>query len=92
MRRTVLWVLGLMVAFPALVTGGIEKTQSIDADKALEQLQMAPREEQDNSNAFGTAEPASAPGGAASEPGKDDKEDPMKGLMESIQKDAPKKP
>ena len=85
-------MVAVVIAFPALVTGGIEKTQSIDADKALEQLQMAPREEQDNSNAFGTAEPASAPGGAASEPGKDDKEDPMKGLMESIQKDAPKKP
>ena len=88
-------MVSMVIAFPALVTGGIAKTQTIDVDKAFEQLDMAPRQEQDNSNAFGTSEPASAPasasapGGTAPEP---DKEDPMKALLESMQKSPQKKP
>jgi TRAP-type mannitol/chloroaromatic compound transport system permease large subunit len=82
-----------VVAFPNLVTGGIDKGVQIDADKALEQLQMQPRESQTESNA-----PAATPQAGGSEPGsaapstdKPEKEDPMKGLLESLKEDQQKK-
>ena len=74
-----------VIAYPTMVTGGIEKTVTIDADKALEQLQMKSRE---------SLPPAGMPaGGAASAPAGETggKEDPMKGLLESMSKDQPKK-
>ena len=76
-----------IIAYPTLVTGGIEKTVQIDADKALEQLQMKSRES--------VGQPAASSASAAQAPpagGKDEKEDPMKGLLESMSKDQPKKP
>ncbi|WP_088282513.1 TRAP transporter large permease subunit [Ideonella sp. A 288] len=79
-------MVGCLIAFPALVTGGIEKTVTIDADKALEQLQQQSQSD---------AGAASAPGaGAASAAGTgdSDKEDPMKGLLESMKADQGKKP
>jgi len=91
-------MVGVVIAYPSLVTGGVKQAVTIDADKVFEQLQMAPREEQDNSNVFAppaapAADPASgsAPAGASSEPAKPAEDDPMKGLLEAIQKDAPKK-
>jgi TRAP-type mannitol/chloroaromatic compound transport system permease large subunit len=80
----------VVIAFPSLVTGGIEKTVEIDADKALQMMQ-------DKSNS-GRAGPAALPsdtaGSAATTPapGAGDKEDPMKGLLDSIKKDGEKKP
>ena len=74
-----------VIAYPTLVTGGIEKTVTIDADKALEQLQMKSRESLSPASAPG-ADAASAPVGETS-----GKEDPMKGLLESMSKDQPKK-
>ncbi len=76
-----------IVAVPTLVTGGIEKTVQIDADKALEQLQRRDREAVPPA-AAGTpsGDAASAAPGAPQE-----KEDPMKGLLESMSKDQPKK-
>ncbi len=65
------------------MTGGIEKTVQIDADKALEQLQMKSRE---SPLAAGSGDAASAPGGS----GAQEKEDPMKGLLESMSKDQKK--
>ena len=79
-------MVALVISFPALVTGGIEKTVQIDADKALEQLQMKSRESVGEPAAASTsAAPSSAPGA-----GKDEKEDPMKGLLESMSKDQKK--
>jgi len=80
----------VVIAFPALVTGGIEKTVAIDADKALEMMQ-------DKSNADRAAPaalPSDAAGSAATTPapGAGDKEDPMKGLLDSMKKDGEKKP
>jgi TRAP-type mannitol/chloroaromatic compound transport system permease large subunit len=70
-----------VVAFPSLVTGGIEKTVQIDADKALQQLQMQPRE---------SAGDTPAATGTSGEAGKEEKEDPMKGLLESMKQDQKK--
>jgi TRAP-type mannitol/chloroaromatic compound transport system permease large subunit len=84
-----------LIAFPQLVTGGIEQAEAIDADKALQE--MTP----------GSEEPATAPDQAASEPqagasessaaasepaegtkNEDEKaDDPMKALEEAIKKD-----
>ena len=75
-----------IIAVPTLVTGGIEKTVQIDADKALEQLQMKSRESLPSTTGAPSGDAASAPAGAATE-----KEDPMKGLLESMSKDQPKK-
>ncbi len=80
----------VVIAFPSLVTGGIEKTVSIDADKALEMMQ-------DKSNAGRSAPaalPADAAGSAATAPAPAaaEKDDPMKGLLDSMKKDGEKKP
>ena len=80
----------VVIAFPSLVTGGIEKTVAIDADKALEMMQ-----DKSNAGRSGPAAlPADASGSAATTPapGAGDKEDPMKGLLDSIKKDGEKKP
>ena len=56
-------MVAVVIMVPTLVTGGIDKVELIDADKALEQLQMQGNE----------------------------KDDPMKGLLESMQQDQNKK-
>jgi hypothetical protein len=77
-----------VITVPTLVTGGIDKGVTIDADKALEQLQMqdtgSPRV--DPMAGFEMPPAASAPEGAATE----QKDDPMKGLLESIKEDQKK--
>jgi len=80
-----------VIVWPALVTGGIEKTVLIDADKALEQLQMKSTEgtKPDPMAGFGSGTPAS---GASAPSAAPEREDPMKGLLESMQKDQQKKP
>jgi TRAP-type mannitol/chloroaromatic compound transport system permease large subunit len=84
-----LTMVAAVIAFPSMVTGGIEKTVSIDADKALEMMQ-------DKSNAGRAASaalPADAAGSAAAPaPADAEKEDPMKGLLDSMKKDGDKKP
>jgi hypothetical protein len=65
----------LIIAFPALVSSGLTKDVTIDADKAFREMQIQPRES------------ASQPAGAA-----DAKDDPMKGLLESLKKDQEQKP
>lgn len=76
-----------VIAFPNLVTGGIDQGVTIDADKALEQLQMQDTGSRTDPMAgFETPAAASAPEGAAPE----QKDDPMKGLLESIKEDQKK--
>lgn len=76
-----------VISFPNLVTGGIDQGVTIDADKALEQLQMQDTGSRTDPMAgFETPAAASAPEGAAPE----QKDDPMKGLLESIKDDQKK--
>ncbi|MEO5843782.1 MAG: TRAP transporter large permease subunit [Caldimonas sp.] len=75
-------MVGLIIAFPGLVTSGLTKETTIDADKVFQQMQRQPRE----STAQGAGPAASGP------PAADEKEDPMKGLMESLKNDQQKKP
>jgi len=72
-----------VISFPTLVTGGIAKTVQIDADKALEMMRI---ESQSQPGAEPSVAGASSPGGQDTE----EKEDPMKGLLESMSKDQKK--
>jgi TRAP-type mannitol/chloroaromatic compound transport system permease large subunit len=83
-------MVALVIIFPSLVTGGIEKGVEIDADKALQMMQ-------DKANAdrrMPSTQTLEVPGSAASDAAAPsaDKEDPMKGLLDSIKKDGEKKP
>jgi TRAP-type mannitol/chloroaromatic compound transport system permease large subunit len=85
-------MVALIIAFPGLVSRGSDDGPKVDVDKAFEQLQMAPKEEK--------ADPSATPGSAAADPAASgtaapaaapaEKEDPMKGLLESLDKE--KKP
>jgi len=79
-------MLSAVVAFPQLVTGGIEKVQLIDADKALESMGLPPMEEADPATEAGASAPES--GASAAEAGAPADDDPMKALQESMKKDA----
>jgi TRAP-type mannitol/chloroaromatic compound transport system permease large subunit len=87
-------MVAVVIAFPALVTGGIEKGVEIDADKALEMMQDKAQSDR-GAPSTQTLEVPGAPGTAASSSGAapdSDKEDPMKGLLDSMKKDGEQKP
>ncbi|HPW83475.1 MAG TPA: TRAP transporter large permease subunit [Rhodoferax sp.] len=78
-----------VIAFPVLVTGGIEKAETLNSDQIMEQL--------DISNPDEAADPAAAAGDAAKEgempnPAADaaQEDDPMKAMLEANEKDAKK--
>jgi len=76
-------MVGLIIAFPALVTSGLTKETTLDADKVFQQLQRQPRQSTaPDAGAAASGVPAAS----------DEKEDPMKGLIESLKKDEQKKP
>jgi TRAP-type mannitol/chloroaromatic compound transport system permease large subunit len=79
-------MVGLIIAFPGLVSSGLTKEATIDADKVFREMQAAPRA----SSKIDAGSPAAAASGAA--PAAEEKEDPMKGLMESLKNDQAKKP
>jgi TRAP-type mannitol/chloroaromatic compound transport system permease large subunit len=88
-----------VIAFPTLVTGGIEKTVQIDADKAFEQMQRE-TEPVAPSPPPGAEAAASKPEATASsnpieleskeKADKEEEDDPMKALEEAVKKDAEK--
>jgi GntP family gluconate:H+ symporter len=67
-------MVGLIITFPGLVSSGLTKEVTIDADKVFQPMQKEPK-------AAGAAAPAD-----------DSKDDPMKGMMESLKNDQAKKP
>jgi TRAP-type mannitol/chloroaromatic compound transport system permease large subunit len=80
-----------VIAFPVLVTGGIEKVETLNADQIMQQLDMPSADQ--------PADAASAPDGTvkegempnpAADAGKEN--DPMKAMLEAAEKDAAKKP
>ncbi len=82
-----------VIAFPALVTGGIEQTVQIDADKALESMTESSNAARDSGSGAASAVPTmpGAPAASGAEGGSE-REDPMKGLLESMKADEGKKP
>ena len=81
-------MVGLIIAFPGLVSTGLSKEPTIDADKVFQQLQIQSGAE---ANAPGDAAAVPTPGPEKA-PGADAAEDPMKGLLESMKEDAKTKP
>jgi len=80
-----------VVAFPVLVTGGIEKVETLSSDQIMQQLDIPTPDE--------PKDPAAPSEGAAKEgdllkPAADatKEEDPMKAMLEANEKDANKKP
>ena len=55
-------MVGLIIAFPELVTGGLGKAPTVDIDKAFQQMQLAPKAARD------TAPAVMAPGSARARP------------------------
>ena len=72
------FMVGLIIAFPGLVSSGLTKETTIDADKVFQQMQKEPK--------------AAPPTDGAAPLQEDAKDDPMKGLMESLKNDQAKKP
>jgi TRAP-type mannitol/chloroaromatic compound transport system permease large subunit len=86
-------MVAMVIIFPSLVTGGIEKGVEIDADKALQMMQDKANSDRGTPSTQPLEAPG-APGSSASDAAAPsaDKEDPMKGLLDSIKKDGEKKP
>ena len=74
-----------VIAFPGMVTDGIGTTVQVDADKALESMGMPQREAPAAMPGMETG--ASSPGAAAPS-ATENNADPMKALLESVNKDA----
>ena len=77
-----------VMAFPSLVTGGIEKVETLNKDQVMELLQM-PKSEEDIKQEAEEAKGAS-PGADAKPAGESKEEDPMKALMDAAEKDQKK--
>jgi len=80
-----LCMVAAVVAYPEIVSGGIAKTELIDADKAFETMGLP---ESTPDAADPGADAASAPDGSASATEEGAAEDPMKALEEAMKKDA----
>ncbi len=75
-------MVGLIIAFPSLVSSGLGKEPTVDAEQVFQQMQTDSQQKSDDKAAADAAKPESA----------DEKEDPMKRLMESMKDDQAKKP
>ncbi len=83
-----------VIAFPRLVTGGLDKPMQIDADKALQELRMESPQTPDAADS-GPAKAGSSAASAAPAPPDPNEadEDPMKALTDSMERDrSPQKP
>ena len=90
-------MVGLIIAFPSMVSSNLGKEATVDVDKAFQQMQMAPKTPNAGPDSYGQGPSASAPAAdAASAPASDDRSESddaaMKSLMELFKKDADKKP
>jgi TRAP-type mannitol/chloroaromatic compound transport system permease large subunit len=90
-------MVGLIIAFPKLVSSNIGKEPTVDIDKAFQQMQMPSKESKPDQPAPATDAASGGASGAAPAAsdegyGKGSDDDAMKRLLESMQKDAPKKP
>ncbi len=74
-------MVGLIIAFPGIVSTNAAQGATVDADKVLLQMQKEPK-----------AEPGTGAAAGAAGTAEEGKEDPMKGLMESLKADQGKKP
>ncbi|MFZ9373933.1 MAG: TRAP transporter large permease [Burkholderiaceae bacterium] len=88
----------VVIVWPSLVTGGIEQGPKVDFDKALQQLEVQPRESQQEAPGGGLQPGGAAPagGGAPASPAGDganrqsQQDDPMRALLEAMKEDQQK--
>ena len=85
-------MVGLIIAFPALVSSGLSQETTIDADKALMQMQVEEQEAANKASAPSGTEPSDQTKLTPASPDASGKEeeagdDPMKALLESIKQD-----
>ena len=85
-------MVGLIIAFPALVSSGLSQETTIDADKALMQMQVEEQEAANKASASSGTEPSDQTKLTPASPDASGKEeeagdDPMKALLESIKQD-----
>jgi GntP family gluconate:H+ symporter len=90
-------MVGLIIAFPGIVSSGLDKVEKLDMDKITTQMQnsTAAPPEADASAAAGSATPASgaapaSPGAPAAEAPPTSDDDPMKAMEDSMAKDKKK--
>ena len=87
-------MIALVIAFPALVTGGLSHVQTIDADKAFQEMQheIDAADAADAAEAKAEAASEAASGhGSATDGATGADEDPMKALQDAIKQDSGKK-
>jgi TRAP-type mannitol/chloroaromatic compound transport system permease large subunit len=88
-----LFMVGMIMAFPSLVTGNIDKVKSLTDAEVMQQLDIRPPEEGEEEEAGVDAAPATGEEEEALRPPEDEddlgqsEEDPMKALQEAIKKD-----
>lgn len=76
-----------IMIFPSLVTGGIEKTESLNKDQIMEQLQIPKTDEEIKQEA---EEAKASAAGEEAKPAESKEDDPMKALLEANEKDKKK--
>ncbi|MFZ5567381.1 MAG: TRAP transporter large permease [Pseudomonadota bacterium] len=88
-----LFMVGMIMAFPSLVTGNIDKVKSLTDAEVMQQLDIRPPEEGEEEEAGVDAAPAAGEEEEELRPPEDEddlgqsEEDPMKALQEAIKKD-----
>jgi TRAP-type mannitol/chloroaromatic compound transport system permease large subunit len=88
-------MVGLIIAFPGLVSSGLVKEATMDSEKVFQQMQTESQSKDEAGTPPAAPESAGASGAAspaAGQPATEPEVDPMKGLMDSMKKDAEKKP
>jgi GntP family gluconate:H+ symporter len=75
-------MVGLIIAFPGLVSSGLSKEPTMDADAVMQQLQTDSQQKSDDKAADAKAKAGTA----------DEAEDPMKRMLESMKEEQSKKP
>jgi TRAP-type mannitol/chloroaromatic compound transport system permease large subunit len=82
-------MVGLIIAFPGLVSSGLVKEETIDADKAFQELRM--QDSPAETTAPAASDPLAAADPSASSPAPESKdEDPMKALEDAMKADEKK--
>ena len=81
-------MVGVIIAFPQLVTGGLDKDVQVDVDKAFRELQMDSRSNK-TADPFAVSPDASASAATGSN---EANPDPMKAMLESMKRNEQKKP
>ncbi len=83
-------MVAIVIFFPGIVTGNLDKPLDIDVDKAFRELRKDSRD--DSTNPYLNPPPAAETPASGAEPSSDANPDPMQALIESMKRNQPKKP